>query len=171
MSYRSKNYFKLTLAGILWLAVIFFIGCQAPVNREDMPPAGRAADEGEWVAVARVVDGDTFVTNDRVRVRLIGVNTPEITKRHEPYGQEAAAFARNRLEGRRVWLEYDVGRTDKYGRTLAYVYLADGTFFNALLLKEGYAQIMTVPPNVKYAEEFLALQREARENNMGLWGK
>ncbi|MFZ5639382.1 MAG: thermonuclease family protein [Bacillota bacterium] len=171
MSYRSKTYFKLTLAGILGLAIIFLTGCQAPDYMEDVPPAGRAAEEGEWVTVARVVDGDTFVTGDRVRVRLIGVDTPEITKRHEPYGQEAAAFARDRLEGQRVWLEFDVEKADKYGRTLAYVYLADGTFFNALLLEEGYAQIMTVPPNVKYAEEFLALQREARENNKGLWGK
>jgi micrococcal nuclease len=68
-----------------------------------------------------------------------------------------------------VKLQYDVDRIDQYGRTLAYVYLEDGTFVNAEIVKNGYAQIMTVPPNVKYADKFLKLQQEARENNRGLW--
>jgi micrococcal nuclease len=58
---------------------------------------------------------------------------------------------------------------DKYGRILAYAYLPDGTMINALLVQEGYAQVMTVPPNVKYQNMFLKLQREARENSRGLW--
>jgi micrococcal nuclease len=63
----------------------------------------------------------------------------------------------------------DVESRDRYGQLLAYVYLPGGAMFNALLVKEGYAQIMTVPPNVRYQELFLRLQREARENNRGLW--
>jgi micrococcal nuclease len=65
----------------------------------------------------------------------------------------------------------DVEARDKYGRFLAYVYLPDGTMFNALLVKEGYAQIMTIPPNVKYQDLFLKLQREAREQGKELWGR
>jgi len=171
LSLINKIENKLVLAGILWIVIIFFAGCKTADAGKPLSPDGRAGQKGQWVTVARVVDGDTFITEEKSRVRLIGVDTPEITRRREPYGREAAAFTGSRLEDQKVWLEYDVDKTDKYGRTLAYVYLADGTFFNGLLLAEGYAQIMTVPPNVKYAEKFLALQRQAREQNKGLWGK
>ncbi len=68
-------------------------------------------------------------------------------------------------------LEFDVERRDHYGWLLAYVYLENGTFVNAWLVENGYAQVMTVPPNVKYQEMFLKLQREAREARRGLWGR
>ena len=71
--------------------------------------------------------------------------------------------------GKRVRLEFDVDTFDQYRRTLAYVYLGDGTFINAHMLKEGYATVLTVPPNVKYAEEFVKLARKARERKRGLW--
>ncbi len=71
----------------------------------------------------------------------------------------------------RPWLEFDVQQLDRYKRLLAYVYLEDGTFVNAWLVQHGYAAVMTVPPNVKYQELFLRLQREAREGSRGLWGK
>lgn len=70
-----------------------------------------------------------------------------------------------------VKLELDVQPRDKDGRLLAYVYRPDGTMLNALLAQEGYAQVMTIPPNVKYQDLFLKLQREARENNRGIWGR
>ena len=66
-------------------------------------------------------------------------------------------------------LKYDVDRYDRYGRTLAYVYLKDGTFLNADLIIKGYGQAMTVPPNVKYSEKFVELERKAREEKVGLW--
>jgi micrococcal nuclease len=68
-----------------------------------------------------------------------------------------------------VRLEYDVSRYDQYGRTLAYVYLKDGTFVNADLVKKGYATVMTIPPNVKYADTFLKLSKKARNQGKGLW--
>lgn len=200
MSMTDLFHRKSLVLGILWICVIIFTGCSASgarmsgdANRQSgqqsqsgkvdrKSQAGQSGltsqesrkdkdhQKGEMVTVGRVVDGDTFVTTERERVRLIGVDTPESTKQHEPYGKAAADFTKSRLTGRKVQLVYDVGRQDKYGRTLAYVYLADGTFFNALLVAEGYAQIMTVPPNVKHAEEFLALQRKARAQNKGLWG-
>jgi micrococcal nuclease len=87
----------------------------------------------------------------------------------ERYGKEAANFTKKILQGRRVRLEYDVQPRDRYGRILAYVYLEDGTFFNAELVRQGYARIATYPPNVKHADEFVRLEREAREANRGLW--
>ena len=165
---QSGNHRKLILIAGLTLILALGAGCQNSGSlQENLVP--KAARKGKWVTVARVVDGDTFVTDNRVRIRLIGVDTPESTKRHDPYGREAAEFTRSRLSGQEVRLEYDVDRTDKYGRTLAYVFLPDGVFFNALLVEEGYARIMTVPPNVKYAKKFLALERQARQEDRGLW--
>lgn len=130
---------------------------------------------GKLYEVVRVVDGDTIIVNinsKHERVRLIGINTPESVKPNHPvekYGKEASNFMKNLLKGKKVRLEFDVQKRDKYNRLLAYVYLEDGTMVNKLLLQEGYAQVMTVPPNVKYQEEFLKLQRKAREQGKGLW--
>jgi endonuclease YncB( thermonuclease family) len=122
--------------------------------------------------VERVVDGDTFVLASGDRVRMIGIDTPETvhpTRGVEPYGKQASDFSKSLLSGKRVRLVYDVQARDRYGRLLAYVYLADGTFVNAELVKRGYAQVSTYPPNVKHQDTFLALQREARSANRGLW--
>lgn len=129
-------------------------------------------EKAEKVQVARVIDGDTIQLVDGRRVRLIGVDTPETVhpeKGVEPHGKEASNYTKSMLEGKEVYLEYDVQLTDKYGRTLAYVWLEDGTFFNELLLLEGYAQVATFPPNVKYVERFLEAQKKAREAGAGLW--
>jgi micrococcal nuclease len=87
----------------------------------------------------------------------------------QPYGPEASAFAKRWLDGERVGLELDVQKIDPYGRLLAYVYLPDGRMFNETLVRQGYAQVATFPPNVKYQERFLEAQREARAANRGLW--
>ena len=124
--------------------------------------------------VVRVVDGDTIDVQlaDRVeKVRYIGVNTPEIhhpIKGEEPGGREAAEVNRRLVAGRHVRLELDVRTRDRYGRLLAYVWLGD-TMVNAELVRLGYAQVMTVPPNVRYQDLFLKLQREARDAGRGLW--
>lgn len=125
--------------------------------------------------VKRVVDGDTFVINYNgkdEKVRLIGVDTPESVKPNSPvehYGKEASNFTKKLINNQYVKLEFDVQQRDKYGRLLAYVYLKDNRMLNKILLEEGYACIMTIPPNVKYADEFLKLQKTARENKKGLW--
>jgi micrococcal nuclease len=90
-------------------------------------------------------------------------------KEIQSLGKRAAVFTRQLCEGKSVRLEFDVRKSDKYGRLLAYIYLEDGTFVNAKILEEGYGQVMTIPPDVKYADYFLKLQREARENHRGLW--
>ena len=135
--------------------------------------------------VSKNVDGDTIhVTmpdGADEKVRFIGVNTPESTIRHEPYGKEASAFTKSRLAvGARVWLETDVQLRDTYGRVLAYVWLAPPSgrraadvrahMFNAELLLNGYADLMTIPPNVEYVEAFRPMAAEAREAGRGLWG-
>jgi micrococcal nuclease len=103
-------------------------------------------------------------------VRLIGVDTPETHGGTQPYGPEASDFTREYLQGAEVALELDVEKIDPYGRLLAYVYLPDGQMFNETLVEEGYAQVATFPPNVKYVDRFLEAQREARAANRGLWG-
>jgi micrococcal nuclease len=123
-----------------------------------------------------VVDGDTIqvccIGWKREKVRYIGINTPETkhpTKEVEHFGEEAAEANRKLVDGKTVRLEFDVQQQDKYGRTLAYIYLEDGTFVNAWLVENGYAMVMTFPPNVKYEGLFRKLQREAREARRGLW--
>jgi micrococcal nuclease len=124
--------------------------------------------------VVRVVDGDTIHVRIGARVekvRYIGVNTPEVhhpTKGEEPGGREAAEVNRRMVEGQAVRLELDVQERDRYGRLLAYVWIGD-LMINAELVRLGYAQVMTIPPNVRYQEVFLKLQREAREAGRGLW--
>ena len=130
-------------------------------------PAGAAAQ-----VVERVVDGDTIIVRDVGRVRLIGVDTPETVHPGRPvefFGREASAFTKRLVDGKRVRLEYDQQRTDRYGRTLAYVHLADGTFVNAEIIRRGYGHAYTRFP-FKYLERFRGLERDARRAGRGLWG-
>lgn len=128
--------------------------------------------------VVKVIDGDTIIVDidgEEVRVRLIGVDTPESVSTDESKntaeGKEASEYTTEQLTGKPVYLEYDEGLTDTYGRTLAYVYLEDGkSMFNKKLLEQGYARVMTVEPNTKYAEEFEKLEAAAEEAGAGFWG-
>ena len=126
-------------------------------------------------AVVRVVDGYTIHVRlgDRVeKVRYIGVNTPEVhhpRKGEQPGGREAAEVNRRLVTGRRVRLELDVQARDRYGRLLAYVWV-EGLMVNAELVRLGYAEPMTIPPNVRHQRLFRDLAREARLAGRGLWG-
>jgi micrococcal nuclease len=126
---------------------------------------------GEETTVVRVVDGDTIEVAGGERVRLIGIDTPEVYGGAECYGEQASAYTKQLLPaGTPVRLVHDVERLDRYGRTLAYVYrMVDGEFINASLVRNGYAQVATYPPNVAHVEEFLELQRQARQAGAGLW--
>jgi micrococcal nuclease len=136
-----------------------------------VPAALAASLEGR---VVHVVDGDTIHVRvgDRVeKVRYIGVNTPEIhhpRKGEEPGGREAAEVNRELVQDRHVRLDTDVQARDRYGRLLAYVWVGD-TMINAELVRRGYAQVMTVPPNVRHQALFVKLQRDARDAERGLW--
>ena len=126
---------------------------------------------GYEATVVRVIDGDTILLSNGEKVRYIGINTPEVhhpTRGKEPYGEVAAEANRRLVEGKTVRLEFDVRQRDKYGRLLAYVYV-DGQMVNRTLVRDGYAEVATYPPNVRHQDEFLKLQREAREQSRGLW--
>jgi micrococcal nuclease len=124
--------------------------------------------------VVRVVDGDTIHVRigDRIeKVRYIGMDAPEVhhpTKGEQPGGRAATEANRRLVEHQGVRLELDVQERDQYGRLLAYVYVGD-VMVNAELVAQGYAQIMTIPPNVKYQDLFFRHQREARLLKLGLW--
>jgi len=138
------------------------------------------------VLVTRVVDGDTLALENGERVRLIGIDTPEVHESKKLYrdskrsstdvttikkfGRKAWDFTRKLTENKRVNLEFDIEKRDKYNRLLAYVYLKDGTFVNAEIVKQGYASLLTIPPNVKYADLFRKLYEDARSKKIGLWG-
>lgn len=129
---------------------------------------------GVDVRVERVVDGDTIVVSGGRAVRLIGVDTPETRDPRRPvgcFGKEAGRFTASLLPpGTPVRLVGDVEQRDAFGRTLAYVYrLPDGEFVNAELLRQGYAMVLTVPPNVAHSAEFVSLAGEARAAGRGLW--
>lgn len=137
------------------------------------------------ITVKRAVDGDTVLLENGERVRLIGIDTPECHESQKLYrdarrtkqdvrtikemGKKAAAFTRKLVEGKKVRLEFDAEHKDKYGRLLAYLYLPDGTFVNAEIVGKGYASLMTIPPNVKYAGQLRARYKEARQERRGLW--
>ncbi len=132
-------------------------------------PAGPSAVS--TLRVDRVVDGDTVVIDTVGTVRLIGVDTPETvhpTKPVQHYGREASAFLRTLVLGQPVRLEYDQTRTDRYGRTLAYVYLSSGVFVNLEIIQQGYGFAYTAFP-FRLMAEFRAAERSAREQQRGLW--
>jgi micrococcal nuclease len=176
---------------LVLLLVVLLAGCDGYLEggggRAGKAPAELATSDAERAAwpdppkdaltakVQRVVDGDTFIAtvrSRRERVRVIGVDTPESVdpnRPDEPFGEEASTFAKHYLDGETVQLAGDAEPRDRYGRMLAYVWLRDGTFWNALLAAEGYAQQLTIPPNVTYASLFRRLVGEARRNDRGLW--
>lgn len=120
----------------------------------------------------RVIDGDTIQLTNGERLRYIGIDTPEMNHPNQKIREMAVIakrFNEELVAGKELILEYDVEKRDKYGRLLAYVFLKDSTFVNAELVRQGYALIMTIPPNVEYAEVFLKLQREARQAKRGFW--
>jgi micrococcal nuclease len=168
---KSGNYIILS-PGLL-LAIMLSLGTTSCALKFS------GAGGTESYIVREVIDGDTFRIDDGsekgTKVRLIGVDAPETrrtrTKEIGFYAQESGQYLRDLIEGKKVRLEYDVDTLDLYGRTLAYVYTDKNLFVNAELVKKGYAMIMTVPPNVKYAEKFVKLARKARMKERGLWSE
>ena len=120
--------------------------------------------------VTRHTDGDTLWLSGIGKVRLIGVDTPEVFGQAECFGREASAFAERVLPPRtHVTYRLGVDPRDRYGRALAYVYLRDGRMLNMVLVRRGYAQPLTIPPNDELAPRFVAAARGARRRGVGLW--
>ena len=172
------------------LLVFFATGCAShQVVLTDQAPATMGEEPGglETAIVTRVVDGDTIEVEITGRtggpgageaaigedydVRLIGIDTPESVKPDSPvecFGKEASDAATALLEDEEVTLVKDIEETDQYDRLLRYVYLGD-EMANARLVVNGYATAYTYPPNVRHADLFVDLERDARESDRGLW--
>jgi micrococcal nuclease len=155
-------------------ACVLALGACARTSPAPVSPATSSLPAGVDAPVQRVVDGDTIRVGPHERVRLIGIDTPESVKPGSPvecFGKEASRHLESLLpRGTVVRLAGDVEQRDRYGRLLAYVYRAsDGLFVNAAMVSDGFAQPLTVPPNVAHAAEFVDLARAAREAGRGLW--
>jgi micrococcal nuclease len=155
---------------IALLAVAAVVGGRAALG------GGSGASDPSSGRVVRVVDGDTIrvrLGGTEEHVRYIGVDTPETVKPGTPvqcFGKAASAYNKHLLRGHTVRLVFDAERRDRYGRLLAYVYREpDGLFVNAELVRRGYAQTLTIPPNVAHASEFRRLAGSARRDGRGLW--
>ena len=159
------------------------LGCVGTPPSTGVPPTApptlaplTVTPSGTPARVVYVVDGDTIhveIDGQEYKVRYIGIDAPETVKADTPVewmGPEASAANKALVAGKMVYLEKDVSNVDKYGRLLRYVYLADGTFVNGELVRQGYAQAITYPPDVKYQGRLRTLERQAREASLGLWG-
>jgi micrococcal nuclease len=151
------------------LILVLLAGCSAPPAE----PVGSAApDETRPARVTKHTDGDTLWLSGIGKVRLIGMDTPEVYRQVECFGREASAFVERTVPlGAEVRYRLGVEERDRYGRALAYVWLRDGRFLNRLLVARGYAQPLTVPPNVEYEDLFVRAARRARDAARGLWGR
>ena len=151
------------LRGLCTLAALIWVGCLilacGPV------PATPTPARDDLVSVSHIVDGDTVELDDGRLVRYVGINTPELG---QPFYTEARAANQRLVEGKTVRLELDVQPRDRFGRTLAYLWVGD-QFVNLELVRLGYASALTEPPNVHYSEAILAAEQEAREAQLGLW--
>ena len=164
---------KMSQKLIMLFAVLMMI---LPLNAQRNRKSGEKA---VFYPVSRIVDGDTFWIDDGsekgIKIRLTGIDAPETRNSRNrvksAFGEESTRYLTGLIAGKRVRLEYDIDTLDRYGRTLAYVYLEDGTFVNASMVRNGYASVMTTPPNVRYAETFVELARKARKRKLGLWNE
>ena len=156
----------ITLILILLLVVTYALRDRdLPVRRYDAP---------REAPVIRVHDGDTIsviIDAKQEKIRLIGIDAPELAQGH--WGKEAKKYLETLVDasGRRVRLEFDATRRDKYGRILAYVWAENGEMINLLMVKSGHAVLYTIPPNVRYTNELRQAQEEARDMALGIWGK
>ncbi len=158
-----------TLIVVALLAVAAVAGASAVSRAPDEQPHALAAGASGEAVVTRVVDGDTAILSTLGRARLIGIDTPEVFGHRECFGAQASAFTKRILGGRRVRYEIGAEPRDRYGRALVYIRLADGRFFNEMLVAGGYARTLEIAPNVRYATLFRRRAGEAREGRRGLW--
>ena len=167
---------------ILLGAVIYFY-----INKSSSTDTKKVDNTREILIVKRVVDGDTFELSNGEKVRLLGIDTPEkfeskklekdaeVTKQDKKtikkLGKLASDYVKDFVEGKKVYLEREPNYDDKdrYGRLLRWIYLEDGTFVNGKIVRDGYAQVYE-KFTVSKLDELRKYQKEARENNRGLWG-
>ncbi|MDX8403426.1 MAG: thermonuclease family protein [Mariprofundaceae bacterium] len=155
----------------LTLLLLSLVGALAGSHIAD---AGTLSQVGSsrWVTVSKVYDGDTFKTRDGEKIRLLGINTPEIAhggKPGQPLGQKAKKKLKLLIDGRLVRLEFDRDKHDKYNRLLAHIYLRDGRWINAIMVEHGLAHVYTFAPNFRYTDALLDKEKKARKKQLGIW--
>lgn len=122
--------------------------------------------------IAKVYDGDTVVLKNGQRVRLLGINAPEIESRYrtsEPGGIQAKLWLQEKLQNKSVHLQYDQEKYDRYKRQLAHLFLPDGKHVNAALLENGLAVLNIMPPNLRYSDKLINAQQRAEKHKLGIW--
>lgn len=145
-----------------------------PADNAVNPERIELAPQHPLYRVERVIDGDTIVVRHGGKVRLLGINAPEIAHRTstaEPLGDKAHQRLQQLLEGQRVYLEFDQRRRDPYNRLLAHVTLEDGTGINALLLHEGLARALFLQPNMRHLQHYYQVEAEAQAARRGIWSR
>lgn len=170
---NRRNCFRATVFSILILFSLTVTGCKPPA---DSSKKEKKTAPAETERVDYVIDGDTLILASREKIRLLGINTPEIKKSHgglmqgveQPWGRDGANYLKRLLDGRKVGLEFDGERTGKFGRLLAYVIL-DGENVNLRLVRLGYARFNDYGKKIKYDSEFRQAESRARVRNLGLW--
>jgi len=123
--------------------------------------------------VKKIYDGDTILLTNGQKIRFLGVNTPEVegrNKAEQAGGEEAKQWLLSVLKNKKIRLERDVEKQDKYGRLLAHIFTEDNVHINLQLLKRGLASINIYPPNLKYTDVFLQAEQQAEQHQLGIWG-
>ena len=165
---------KIKRRGYSLVSVFFFVLVVAFYFVNDRYDLFGQQGDGERATVTTVNDGDTvsvIMNGKHERIRLAGIDAPEVGQR--PWGAESKRYLETLISysGRKVKVEFDVEKKDKYGRLLAYLWTKDGRLINLLMVRAGFAMLYTIPPNVKYAGELRAAQLEARTEKAGIWAE
>ncbi len=177
----TKKQKKLVLLLLIFCVIsIYNLAIQKPTPTSTTQPT-QSPLLYDRAKVVRVIDGDTIEIENGVKVRYIGIDTPEL---HHPkksvqcFGKEAFEENKKLVEGKEIRLEKDVSETDKYKRLLRYIYVdppaggessPSGILLNDYLVRQGFAHSSTFPPDVKYQEQFVEAEKEARAQKRGLW--
>ena len=161
--------------GVLMLIFISRIMISSGLQMTDSVVSGVG---GEMAMVSKVIDGDTIELADGRTVRYIGIDTPETVDPRRPiecFGKQAKEENKILVEGKVVILQKDVSETDKYDRLLRYIFLplenGDSLFVNDYMVREGFADTLTYPPDIKYDHRFLEAQEQAKSNLKGIWSE
>lgn len=173
---RKLSFSKMLGLIIFTIILVVFANSLRGQNKPTVQQNEKTVPQDNFVL--KVTDGDTFtirIKGKNEKVRLIGVDSPEVYHNkkdpgQEPWGTKAKKFAENLVLNKEVKVVTDVTPRDKYGRLLAYVYVGN-TFVNLEMIKSGNAMLLTYPPNVAHVDEFTAAQKKAREANMGIWDR
>jgi micrococcal nuclease len=173
MNFRRKlgstRYYLFLGTCLIFVGYTIFSQQKTGRVKKDVTPTLVQSSPSTYSKVTRVIDGDTIVIDTGQHIRYIGMNTPEVES-DECFASEATEINKSLVLGKVVRLEKDLSEMDKYGRLLRFVYIGD-TFVDDYLVKNGYAKVMPVPPDVKYKDRFEQSEEYARQNGLGLWSE